>query len=127
MDPGRTAVAERGSGRSMAVSLSPRADRLLARIRTVSVYSVAELLLLVLIAVQCARLFWTILTPLGPIGDYKALDRMRAAFGINMDHPGDTIIRVGIDAHDLGIGANRALTSGYRFAQERDGINCGWK
>lgn len=63
----------------MAVSLNPRAERLLARIKTVSVYSVAELLLLVLIAVQCARLFWGVLTPLGPVGDYKALDRIRAA------------------------------------------------
>lgn len=63
----------------MAVSLNPRAERLLARFRKVSVYSLLELLLLVLIAVQCARLFWGVLTPLGPAGDYKALDRMRAA------------------------------------------------
>ncbi len=57
----------------MAVSLNPRAERLLARLRTVSVYSLAELLLIVLIAIQCARLFWGVLTPLGPIGDYRAL------------------------------------------------------
>lgn len=68
-----------GIGTDMAVSLNPRAERLLVRLRRVSVYSALELLLLVLIAVQCARLFWTMLTPLGPIGDYKALDRMRAA------------------------------------------------
>lgn len=63
----------------MAVSLNPRAERLLARLRQVSVYSLLELVLIVLIAVQCARLFWTVLTPLGPVGDYKALDRMRTA------------------------------------------------
>lgn len=63
----------------MAVSLNPRAERLLTRLRTVSVYSLAELLLITLIAIQCARLFWGVLTPLGPLGDYRALDRMAAA------------------------------------------------
>jgi general secretion pathway protein C len=61
----------------MAVALNPRAERLLARVRRVTVYSALELLLLVLIAVQCARLFWSFLTPIGPVGDYKALDLMR--------------------------------------------------
>jgi general secretion pathway protein C len=61
----------------MAVSLNPRAERLLAPLRRVTVYSALELLLLVLIAVQCARLFWAVLTPMGPVGDYKALDQMR--------------------------------------------------
>lgn len=63
----------------MAVSLNPRAERLLARLPKVTVYSFLELLLLVLIAVQCARLFWSVLTPLGPVGEWKALDLMRAA------------------------------------------------
>jgi general secretion pathway protein C len=61
----------------MAVALNPRAERLLARVRRVTVYSALELLLLVLIAVQCARLFWAFLTPIGPVGDWKALDLMR--------------------------------------------------
>jgi general secretion pathway protein C len=63
----------------MAVVLNPRAERLLARLPRVTVYSALELLLLVLIAVQCARLFWALLTPLGPVGDYKALEMMRPA------------------------------------------------
>ena len=57
----------------MAVALNPRAERLLARLPRFTVYSVAELLLLVLVAVQCARLFWALLTPLGPVGEYRAL------------------------------------------------------
>ncbi|HEY0114267.1 MAG TPA: type II secretion system protein N [Allosphingosinicella sp.] len=61
----------------MAVALNPRAERLLARLPKLSVYSALELLLLVLIAVQCARLFWAFLTPLGPLGDWKALDAIR--------------------------------------------------
>ena len=34
--------------------------------------SVLELLLLALVAVQVARLFWALLTPVGPLGDWKA-------------------------------------------------------
>jgi general secretion pathway protein C len=63
----------------MAVSLNPRAERLLARLPRFTAYSFFELLLLVLIAVQCARLFWAVLTPLGPAGEWKALDLMRTA------------------------------------------------
>jgi general secretion pathway protein C len=58
----------------MAVALNPRAERLLARLPRFTVYSLLELLLLVLIAVQCARLFWALLTPLGPVGQYRALN-----------------------------------------------------
>lgn len=58
----------------MAVVLNPRAERLLARLPRLTVYSVGELLLLVLVAVQAARLFWALLTPLGPVGEYRALN-----------------------------------------------------
>jgi len=37
-----------------------------------TVYTLAELVLLVLIAVQTARLAWTLVTPIGPVGDWKA-------------------------------------------------------
>lgn len=58
----------------MAVALNPRAERLLARLPRLTVYSAGELLLLVLVAVQAARLFWALLTPLGPVGEYRALN-----------------------------------------------------
>ncbi len=58
----------------MAVALNPRAERLLARMPRLTVYSAGELLLLVLLAVQAARLFWALLTPLGPVGEYRALN-----------------------------------------------------
>ena len=48
-----------------------RADRLVGRLPRLTVYSAAELLLLALIAVQGARLVWTLVTPVGPIGDYR--------------------------------------------------------
>ena len=57
----------------MAVSLNPRAERLLARLRTPTVYSAGELLLLVLLAIQCRASVLGVLTPLGPLGEYRAL------------------------------------------------------
>lgn len=55
----------------MRLSLDTRAQRLLRRLPQVSVYSVAEIALLSLLALQCARLVWATATPVGPIGDWK--------------------------------------------------------
>ena len=52
--------------------MTTRGGRLLERLPRLTVYSAAELLLLVLLAVQGARLIWTLLTPLEPVGDWKA-------------------------------------------------------
>ncbi|MGQ0661351.1 type II secretion system protein N [Sphingosinicella sp.] len=41
------------------------------RVRRPSLYSLAELTLIALIAVQLARLFWLLVTPLGPVGDWR--------------------------------------------------------
>ena len=51
--------------------MTPR-GRLIERLPRLTVYSAAELILLVLIAVQAARLIWTVAAPLGPVGDWKA-------------------------------------------------------
>ncbi len=61
----------------MRLTLAPRARRLLRRVPRTTVYSAMELLLLTLLAVQCARLFWALVTPLGPIGDWKAAAALR--------------------------------------------------
>jgi general secretion pathway protein C len=53
------------------LALTPRI-RLVVLLRRLTVYSATELLLLVLIAIQTARLIWTMVTPLGPVGDWKA-------------------------------------------------------
>jgi general secretion pathway protein C len=52
--------------------LTPR-GRLIERLPRLTVYSAAELILLVLIAVQTARLIWTVVAPIGPVGDWKAI------------------------------------------------------
>lgn len=43
----------------------------LPRLPRLTAYSWAELLLLVLIAMQCARLFWIMAAPVGPVGDWR--------------------------------------------------------
>lgn len=48
-----------------------RAQRLFGRLPRPSPHSALELLLLALIAIQAARFFWVLVTPLGPIGDWR--------------------------------------------------------
>jgi general secretion pathway protein C len=59
--------------------LDPRARRLLLRVPRANVYTLVELILLSLLALQCARLVWTIVTPVGPIGNWKVPASLRAA------------------------------------------------
>ncbi len=61
----------------MRIALDPRARRLLRRVPHTNVYTAAELALLSLLAIQCARLVWTALTPVGPVGDWRAADTLR--------------------------------------------------
>ncbi|HEX8402848.1 MAG TPA: type II secretion system protein N [Allosphingosinicella sp.] len=63
----------------MRLALDPRARRLLRRLPRTNVYSVLELILLSLLAMQCARLVWTMVTPLGPVGEWKAAAALRPA------------------------------------------------
>jgi general secretion pathway protein C len=46
--------------------------RLIGRARSVNGWTVLELALLALIALQCARLIWTALTPVGPLGGWQS-------------------------------------------------------
>jgi general secretion pathway protein C len=62
----------------MRIALDPRARRLLRRVPHTTVYSALELFLLSLLAIQGARLVWTIVTPVGPVGEWKAPSALRA-------------------------------------------------
>jgi general secretion pathway protein C len=55
----------------MRLALDARARRILRRLPRTNVYSALELLLLVVLAVQCARLLWVIVTPVGPLGNWR--------------------------------------------------------
>jgi general secretion pathway protein C len=48
--------------------------RLIGRARGVNGWTLLELALLALIALQCARLIWISVTPVGPIGDWRSGD-----------------------------------------------------
>jgi general secretion pathway protein C len=60
-----------GVGLRMRLVLDPRARMWLRRLPRTKVYTLAELLLLSALAVQCARLVWVIVTPVDPLGDWR--------------------------------------------------------
>ncbi|HEY7811497.1 MAG TPA: type II secretion system protein N [Allosphingosinicella sp.] len=55
----------------MRLALDSHRQLLLRRVPRTNVYTLAELGLLSLLAVQCARLVWAFATPLGPVGDWR--------------------------------------------------------
>lgn len=55
----------------MRLKLDYRAQRVLAMLPRASVLTVAELLVLLLLAIQAARLIWVIATPVGPVGEWR--------------------------------------------------------
>jgi general secretion pathway protein C len=55
----------------MRLSFSPRARALLRRLPVDNVYSLFELIFLALLAIQCARLIWAVVTPVSPLGDWR--------------------------------------------------------
>ena len=63
----------------MRLVLDARARALLRRLPVTTVYSGLELLLIVVLAVQCARLAWVLVTPVGPIGDWRPAQPPRGA------------------------------------------------
>lgn len=67
-----------GFGSAMGLAATPRSQRLLSRLPRPTVYTAAELLLLLLLAVQAARLVWALVTPVGPLGDWKAPSALAA-------------------------------------------------
>lgn len=55
----------------MRLSFDARARAVLRRLPVVNVYSVAELMLLGALAIQGARLVWTVVTPVTPLGEWR--------------------------------------------------------
>src|SRR5688572_28278627 len=65
----------------MRLRTHPRAERLFRRLPRFTALSAVELLLLALIAVQAARLVWTLVTPVGPVGEWRAPGALAAPAG----------------------------------------------
>ncbi len=56
----------------MRLEIDARARRLIALLPHKTLYSAVELALLALLAVQGARLIWAVVTPVGPLGNWRA-------------------------------------------------------
>ncbi|WP_324750541.1 type II secretion system protein N [Sphingomonas sp. LY54] len=63
----------------MRMALNARARRLVRRVPHTTVYSLLELGLLSLLAVQGARLVWILVSPVGPVGEWQAPNTLAAA------------------------------------------------
>jgi len=55
----------------MRLEIDARARRMLRLLGRTNVYSALELILLALLALQLARFVWTIVTPVGPLGNWR--------------------------------------------------------
>ena len=55
----------------MRLAIDPRQWRLFRRLPRYSLLSLTEILLLALLAFQAARLVWALVTPVGPLGDWR--------------------------------------------------------
>ncbi|MEA1014612.1 type II secretion system protein N [Sphingosinicella sp. LY1275] len=115
----------------MRIALNPVARRLLRRVPHQTAYSALELLLLALIALQCARLVWTALAPVGPVGAWQAEGAVKAAPAAAGATTGfDPFFRlaeagpVAVTALDLtlhGVSENRASGGGSAIIATADG------
>ena len=65
------------AGEGFATSMRLRANPL-GRLPRPTIFSALELLLLGLIAIQAARLVWILVTPVGPLGDWRAPSTLNA-------------------------------------------------
>lgn len=55
----------------MKLTFDARARAILKRLPTVNVYSLLELVLIAVLAMQVARLAWALVTPVAPLGDWR--------------------------------------------------------
>lgn len=65
----------------MRLAIDPRSWRQFRRLPRTNLFSLAELLLMALLAWQCARLVWAAVTPLGALGDWRPAPGPDAAAG----------------------------------------------
>jgi len=56
----------------MSQSLDDRVQRMLRRLPRTRWFTVLEIILITVLAVQCARLVWAVATPVGPVGEWQS-------------------------------------------------------
>ena len=108
-----------------------RADALFGRLPRLTAYSAAELVLLALIAVQAARLAWILVTPVGPVGDYKGAAPAALAPGatsiadfdpfFRLSAAGGAAVVTSLDLRLFGVREDRATGRGSAIIALSDG------
>jgi general secretion pathway protein C len=101
----------------MRLALDPRAGRLLRRVPRTGPYTVLELVLLSLLALQCARLFWVLLTPVGPVGDWQAASARPSAAPAGVLGSFDPFFRLGAQAGPVAVTSMNLKLFGVRQDQ----------
>jgi len=107
-----------------------RAQRLFGRLPRPTPHGALELLLLALIAIQAARFFWVLVTPLGPIGDWRppsalAAPPPTASLGdfdpfFRLNNAGPTVV-TGLNLKLYGVREDRATGRGSAIIALPDG------
>jgi general secretion pathway protein C len=101
----------------MRLALDARAQRLLRRVPRTNVYTLAELVLLSLLAIQCARLVWTIATPVGPVGDWRSTGLGQPAAGAALAGGFDPFFRLSGEAGRVAVTSLSLVLYGVRQDQ----------
>jgi general secretion pathway protein C len=106
----------------MRLVLSGRARALLRRLPRTNVYSAAEIVLLALLAVQCARLVWVIVTPVTPLGDWRPAQPGGAAASSDLLRSFDPFFRLsGSDAPPQAVTSLQLTLYGIRVNEATGG------
>ena len=117
----------------MRLAIDPRSWRLLRRLPHSSLLSLTELVLLILLAVQCARLFWALVTPIGPLGDWRPAqgpdaERGRAVLASGFDpffrmgDAGGPTLVTSLQLKLFGVRVNEATGLGSAIIAEADNV-----
>lgn len=77
----------------MRHDFNTRTRRMLRRLPGTNIYSALQILLLAALAVQCARLLWVIVTPVGPLGNWRPVEPGVAGSSSEILHGFDPFFR----------------------------------
>lgn len=91
--------------------------RLFGRARAIGGWTLFEAALIALVAIQCARLVWTLLTPVGPIGDWRPAGAARATVPAQTLSAFDPFFRLSASAGPVTVTALNLSLHGIRQDQ----------
>lgn len=105
----------------MRLVMDGRARRLLRRVPVINIYSGIELALLGLLAVQVARLTWALVTPVGPLGDWRPATPAVAGLPADALASFDPFFRLGAPAGPATVTSLQLTLFGTRIDEAQGG------